>query len=527
MFYKSKINNQNVRLGLIAKKSCFEWSNKLKQLVSARFKVLEESISREATQNMQDVSNEKINTIYQPSKENRSNKDRPKNQTTKFKYMENSHISLGNQNLLIAKADTECEVNQSGLANKARISNVLTPSLTPSLTDTEEIDEEDMKEIFDEKKNCTGLWAGTPGSLEHHAPNQINELRLINQGSDCFVNCIIQLLRKTAYREFIIEHLQTLTNASDENFKLSKSLLQIYSHDFQSRPISAAEVRSQVAQYSGRFYMDNDTQQDAEEFFRLLEEALSEELLLLQEFHIVRSKHWGMEICSRRFLDNTATGKCSRCGNMPESKESPFLVLRITNIPSTSLNVSLTSLLQAHFSESSKVTLMRCSHCCEQQRHGKDKCNQVGVCQNKKTVEKFNITKYPEFLIIQLIRNVGDQPKLMTYVEVEEGHLDVNGHAYEMIGVVDHIGESPKSGHYITFLKDPDGNWILFNDGVNMTCQFKQVNGKNNYMFLFRRQYLDPNCQNYPEERQISSKKRSPNISNEDKDTKTNKKATA
>ena len=209
LFYKSKRSNQNVRSGLIARKSCFEWSNKLKQLVSARIKVLEESISREAIQNMQDVSNEKINTIHQPSKENRSNKARPKNQTTKFKYMEDSHnvSDLANQArinfvLIPSLTDTEetddedidgnlnhkkthaTQVNQSGLANQARISNVL----RPSLTDTEEIDEEDMKEIFDEKKNCTGLCAGTPGSLEHHAPNQINELRLINRGSDCFVS---------------------------------------------------------------------------------------------------------------------------------------------------------------------------------------------------------------------------------------------------------------------------------------------------------------------------------------------------
>ena len=53
---------------------------------------------------------------------------------------------------------------------------------------------------------------------------------------------------------------------------------------------------------------------------------------------------------------------------------------------------------------------------------GKDYCNQVSICQNRKTVEKCNIIKYPEFLVIQLIGNVGDQPKLMTFVEVEKGH---------------------------------------------------------------------------------------------------------
>ena len=75
-----------------------------------------------------------------------------------------------------------------------------------------------------EKKDFTGLWAGTLGLLAQQAPNQINELRLINWGSDCFVNYIIKLLRKIAYGDFITEHLETLSDASDEDYRLSKSI---------------------------------------------------------------------------------------------------------------------------------------------------------------------------------------------------------------------------------------------------------------------------------------------------------------
>ena len=52
--------------------------------------------------------------------------------------------------------------------------------LIRSLTNTEETDDEDMKDNLDEKKDFTGLWAGTLGLLAQQAPNQINELRLIN-----------------------------------------------------------------------------------------------------------------------------------------------------------------------------------------------------------------------------------------------------------------------------------------------------------------------------------------------------------
>ena len=49
---------------------------------------------------------------------------------------------------------------------------------------------------------------------------------------------------------------------------------------------------------------------------------------------------------------------------MPESKENPFLVLKIKDIPCTctSLNVSLTSVVQSYLSESSEVTSMQYSH---------------------------------------------------------------------------------------------------------------------------------------------------------------------
>ena len=69
-----------------------------------------------------------------------------------------------------------------------------------------------------------------------------------------------------------------------------------------------------------------------------------------------------MKMFCRRFLDNKTTGKCSRCGKMPESKEIPFLVLKIKDIPCTSLNVSLISVVQSYLSESSEVTSMQYSH---------------------------------------------------------------------------------------------------------------------------------------------------------------------
>ena len=57
----------------------------------------------------------------------------------------------------------------------------------------------------------------------------VGELQLINRGSDCFVNSIIQLLRNTEYFKFIQEHFPSLSkNCSPDSYKLSQLLSKIY-----------------------------------------------------------------------------------------------------------------------------------------------------------------------------------------------------------------------------------------------------------------------------------------------------------
>ena len=55
--YKSKGSNQNGKLGINASISCSELSDKLRQLISARIRVLEESISKEGIQNIKGKPN--------------------------------------------------------------------------------------------------------------------------------------------------------------------------------------------------------------------------------------------------------------------------------------------------------------------------------------------------------------------------------------------------------------------------------------------------------------------------------------
>ena len=299
--------------------------------------------------------------------------------------------------------------------------------------------------------------------------DKIDKIQLTNRGTDCFVNSVVQLIKNTQYGIFIISQSQSLFGSSNGNeFRISRELAAIYS----GRKNSAETLRSLVAQHSGKLELDVNTQQDAEEFFRALEVALSEEWIGTDYFRTVRNCHWGREELGRKFLNNSETGKCFQCGECPPKQDLPFLLLKIKNIP-RSTGVSISPLVQQHFSESIETVSMRCSNCCEQQAHQQVPCPQMGICRNRRTVEKCNLTKAPQFLFIQLIRNVGNQPKVNTFIKIESELILPSGQKYELIATLDHIGETPMSGHYITFLKLSTGRWRKFDDDTFVDCSVR------------------------------------------------------
>ena len=146
----------------------------------------------------------------------------------------------------------------------------------------------ELKKFTEKEKTDNNLSAvSDPSSscLKGGAPNDkrkltncvsSNELQLINRGTDCFVNSVVQLIRNTAYAPFIRAHIPMLVaDSTEDSYKLSKRLSYIYSANSVGQPKSTAFIRSHVAHMSGKHYLDSKTQQDAEEFMRALEIVLS------------------------------------------------------------------------------------------------------------------------------------------------------------------------------------------------------------------------------------------------------------
>ena len=238
-------------------------------------------------------------------------------------------------------------------------------------------------------------------------------LQLINKRNDCFVNSVIQLFSVTEYASFLTTKLAPLIgNKTSQDYKVCKVLSKLYSGQ-TSGQVSTDSIRRYVAQRSGKLYLNSGTQQDAEEFFRALEETISMELISSEEFRVLREKHWGREEIRRLFRDNTENGKCHSCNQYPTSKEAQFLFMQL-NIPRSASCVSLLSVIQNHFSESTKTEKIRCPNCCPHDSKGV-RCTHRGVCRDREAGELIQLIEAPELLFIQLLRYDATNQKVMTW----------------------------------------------------------------------------------------------------------------
>ena len=76
---------------------------------------------------------------------------------------------------------------------------------------------------------------------------------------------------------------------------------------------------------------------------------------------------------------------------------------------------------------------------------------------------------------------------MTTYVKFGTELRLPNGDVYEVVGVLDHWGDTLKAGHYVTYLKTESGQWFLYNDAQVHKASISWTNTKDNYILLFER----------------------------------------
>ena len=154
-----------------------------------------------------------------------------------------------------------------------------------------------------------------------------------------------------------------------------------------------------------------------------------------------------------RFQINGRASACPSCHQVPQPVPSSSKVLQIS-VPSGATSASLADLLKRHFAVQSQSEGRMCAVC------------SVGDPNSPKWpfLEKLNITKYPPYLFVQILRMdfvAGKIVKNTTPVEISD-MVSIGIVKYRAVGITTHIGTA-EAGHNRAFLKK-GSNWFLCED---------------------------------------------------------------
>ncbi|UYV71695.1 USP2 [Cordylochernes scorpioides] len=316
---------------------------------------------------------------------------------------------------------------------------------------------------------------GLPTLKEHSAG-------LFNLGNTCYINAIAQSLANTPsilrnfFREFKPEDLNTESLSGGLILKeFSKLLRDLWNEEKPFQPIA---FHKQVGIFEPIF--GDHSQQDAMEYLQYLLERLHQDFNQLGEYpENVQSNDEGInywqEYCSikRSPIIKTFAGQklntlcCQSCGNISKRYE---IIWNISlPLPKKNKTISLLDCFGEHFKDEVFEDRI-CSN-----------------CNNKGSTNAIEVSRWPEILIIQLIR-FSATGKIDTMVKCPL-NLDIVQHGppmkYDLRAVVNYFGNSVL-GHYTASCKHPTTNkWFNLNDEKVKQINSDHVITSNAYLLFY------------------------------------------
>jgi len=76
---------------------------------------------------------------------------------------------------------------------------------------------------------------------------------------------------------------------------------------------------------------------------------------------------------------------------------------------------------------------------------------------------------------------VKNHDKKAVALRFEEVYLE-NGSTFDLYGVVEHIGESRREGHYVSYIKSFTGIWHKFDDEAVSATNFEKISKTHAYI---------------------------------------------
>ena len=308
----------------------------------------------------------------------------------------------------------------------------------------------------------------------------INNTGLKTERNLCYVNASLQLLHSIPDVRKFFKNKEYRLNYL-EHLPVSDEIARIFATEGKFCT-TTAELRRLIAHFHGRMDIWDGSQQDLEEFHRMLLEALENELSHVG-FAASRflSKFCGMEQNKKKFINTNNVGHCKE-GHVARIEEEQFKMIKL-DVPLTGKELSLNNMIDNHFSENPNTILMKCSDCCLHTTN----CPQSGKCKLKEAVSQKCLLSTPTFLYIQLLRfDYYQNPKIETLVMPENVLVLPNGDKYKLVSIANHLGTLIENGHYQALVKRGT-SWIKCDDNTAFkTNKDKEINGTN-YIFVYQK----------------------------------------
>ena len=275
----------------------------------------------------------------------------------------------------------------------------------------------------------------------------------------CSLNSILQFLRHIP--EFLAE-LANWENASP----LLNELRQVLSTTGKNQVASALELRKSLAQATG-LPLNSGAQYDTVELFSYLLEHCPSQLFNFGTTH------------QYRFQINNRASPCPSCNQFPPPIAGSDTILRLS-LPTSASAIPLENLLKRHFAIHSQSDGRCCTNCLSSQPNS----------PKLPYMEKLNIAKYPEYMIVQILRmefRGGKTLKNPTAVDFSRpDNILIDKCNYSIVGLISHMG-TPDAGHNRAYLRQ-GSNWFLCEDSKLPVCQMpSDTPSEQSYCILLRR----------------------------------------
>jgi len=308
-----------------------------------------------------------------------------------------------------------------------------------------------------------------------------------NEGNTCFLNSTLQcLLYQAPFAQILLTESEDILSRLQKHDNKLKSIIELFTilvrevwQNLQRGPsISPKGLVTSIRRVGKQFKPFR--QEDAHEYLRQLIDTMHEEILKSHGLKLSDGKITETSMIARVFggsLCNILT--CPQCKYQSKtSNHFQDLSLDVNKQGITSVDATLRSFMQIEYLTQGNE--WKC-----------DKCK-----QKVKASKQMIITEAPPVLVLHLKRfSFGNMfAKITKHIQFAPNLLlpEHNNNSesstpisYELTGVVVHHGFSTHSGHYVAFVKAPNGQWYEMDDQQVSTVSLKTVLQSQAYILFY------------------------------------------